>query len=60
MHVMYYALRVGFLDDIVIGCMVVPLPYAFLVIEVFPFLRLDVLCLVIAIDRRRLVGPTRM
>jgi hypothetical protein len=26
MHVMYCSLRVGFLDDIVIGCMAVPLP----------------------------------
>jgi hypothetical protein len=24
MHVMYYELRVGFLDDIMIGCMLVP------------------------------------
>jgi hypothetical protein len=37
MHVMYCALRVGFLDDIVIGCVVLLLPYAILVVEVFTF-----------------------
>jgi hypothetical protein len=37
MHMMYCALRIGLLDDIVIGCMVVPLPYAILVVEVLVF-----------------------
>jgi hypothetical protein len=45
MHVMYCALLIGFLDEDVIGCMVVPFlmyPY-FRSIYVY---RLDVLCLI--------------
>jgi hypothetical protein len=34
MYVMYCALRVGFLNVIVIGCIVVPFPYIILVVAV--------------------------
>jgi hypothetical protein len=34
MHVMYYVLRIGFLNKVVIGCMVVHIPYVILVVDV--------------------------
>jgi hypothetical protein len=36
MHVIYCALHVGFLDDVVIGCMIVPFHFI-LVVDVLPF-----------------------
>jgi hypothetical protein len=37
MHVMYYALRIEFLNEVVICYMIVPLAYSILVVEVFTF-----------------------
>jgi hypothetical protein len=46
MHVMYCALSIGLLEDLVIGCMVVPFCDLSLYLDVVNFYRLDVLCLV--------------
>jgi hypothetical protein len=49
MLVMYYALCIGFLDDFVIGCMVLSF-HMYPCSRCITFTRLDVLCLV---DRHR-------